>query len=163
MSLFREILDDFVQGTPRPKGSMDTSATRDGSGKLTGGVRVKDSPQSVRWRRTMAQQLAMSYAARSVEPVRGPVVVRATFWFDPERFGAATQLTPWPMHPQIGDLDKLLRNLLDALAVDETGKGNGAAVFANDRQVVRFDAGTEKRWSLDGREGVHVIVWEIIP
>lgn len=162
MSLFRELLDDFVEGTPRPKGSLDTHATRDGAGRLTGGVHVKDSPQSVKWRRTMAQRLRSTYAARSAEPVVGPVVVRATFWFDPKRFGSAAQGTPWPMHPQIGDLDKLLRNLLDALAVDETGKGNGAAVIANDRQVVRFDAGTEKRWSLDGREGVHVIVWEIV-
>lgn len=163
MSLFRELLDDFVEGTPRPKGSLDTNATRDGAGRLTGDVYVKDSPQSVRWRRTMAKRLGSTYAARSPEPVTGPCVVRATFWFDPARFGKATQGTPWPMHPQIGDLDKLLRNLLDALAVDETGKGNGADVIANDRQVVRFDAGTEKRWSLDGREGVHVIVWEIIP
>jgi Holliday junction resolvase RusA-like endonuclease len=144
----------FIPGHARPKGSMDTQQVRDGAGKLTGRVRLQDSPQSTRWRRTMVKHVReLGWA-----PVEGPCVVQMVFWFDPAAVGhklAHFDEEDHPTHPHIGDLDKLVRNVLDAL--------QDAGVYANDRQVVRF-GDTCKRWArpwLGEVAGLSLSVWPV--
>lgn len=149
----------FVPGVPRSKGSLKPQQRRGGGGRLTGGVRLVDSPQSKLWRRTMA--LAFREAWGGAEPILGPVAVSAVFYFDRNDYVVAAD-SLWPDHPHIGDLDKLCRNLLDALQVDDTGEGNGAGIIADDRQVVKFAEPTMKLWASPGEvAGVAVEVWEM--
>lgn len=147
----------FVAGIPRPKGSLKPQAVRGGGGRITGRTRLVDSDNSKRWRRTMAKHFA---EFRTVAmPLPGPVVVSAVFYFDRNDYLVADD-SQWPDHPHIGDLDKLLRNLLDALQVDDTGEGNGAAIIKDDRQVVKFIEPTGKWWASPGESaGVAVEVW----
>lgn len=159
-------LSTFVPGVPRPKGSLEPQAVRGGGGRATGRVRLVDSTTSKRWRRTMAKHFG---ALRTIAmPLQGPVAVSAAFWFDRNDYVARAD-SAWPNHPHIGDLDKLLRNLLDALQVDDSGEGNGAGIFVDDRQVVEF-VETRKIWAPPGAvSGVAVQVFalpthhEVIP
>jgi Holliday junction resolvase RusA-like endonuclease len=137
------ILATFVPGIPRSKGSLSPQAVRGGGGRLTGRTRLVDSPQSKKWRRTMAKHVAALWSP--AEPVAGPVAVSAAFYFDRADYLVRAD-SPWPDHPHVGDLDKLVRNLLDALQVDDSGEGNGAGVFADDRQVVEL-VETRKVWA----------------
>lgn len=152
-------MSTFVPGIPRPKGSLKPQQIRGGGGRLTGRTRLVDSDNSKHWRRTMAKHFG---AMRTVGmPVSGPVVVSAVFYFDRNDYLVRAD-SQWPDHPHIGDLDKLLRNLLDALQVDETGEGNGAGIIADDRQVVKFVEPTCKAWAVgDEVAGVAVVVWEV--
>lgn len=152
----------FVPGRPRTKGSLKPQQVRGGGGVLTGRVRLVDTPQSKRWRRTVAKHVkALGWA-----PIEGPCVVEAIFWFDPAEVGLdPLTLGPddYPTHEHIGDLDKLMRNVLDALQVDDTGEGNGAEVFADDRQVVAFGESC-KRWALTQHghvAGMSLRVWSV--
>lgn len=129
----------FIPGHARPKGSLDAQQVVDGAGRRTGRVRLVDTPQSRRWRRTVAKHVqGLKWA-----PVDGPCSVSMAFYFDPAKVWPATWRTlalgpgDYPIHAQIGDLDKLVRNVLDAL--------QDAGTYANDRQVAQVDA--IKRWS----------------
>ena len=142
----------FVPGHPRPKGSLDPQIVRGGGGRPTGAVRmVESSVDGPRWRRTIAKHvLALGWPA-----IEGPCEVDMTFWFDPASVGHVLDpldLDDYPTHAHIGDIDKLVRNVLDALGVDKTGKGNGAGVYADDRQVVRVLA--DKVWAHTDRGGI---------
>ena len=145
----------FIEGHARPKGSLDAQQVRDGAGKLTGRVRLTDSPQSSRWRRTMVKHL------RGLDwpPISGPCVVQMIFWFDPLRVGHKLRHldnNDHPTHNHIGDLDKLVRNVLDAL--------QDAGIYANDRQVVAF-GDTRKLWArpwMGEREGLGLTVWPVV-
>jgi Holliday junction resolvase RusA-like endonuclease len=142
----------FIPGHARPKGSLEPQMVRAGNGKLTGRVRMNETPQSRLWRRTVADHVS----ELGWETLVGPCVVEMTFWFDPAC--VAHRLTQWdeedyPTHPHIGDLDKLVRNVLDAL--------QDAEVYTNDRQVVGL-ADTTKRWArpwYDERAGLGLRVW----
>lgn len=147
-------LSGFVPGRPRPKGSVDTEQVVDGSGRRTGRVRVKQgSPESSAWQQTMA--VAFRECRMLPAPMVGPIVVSAVFWFDPMRYGPKTRALPYPMGTQIGDLDKLLRNVFDAL--------QQAKIIADDRNVVEV-VNTRKAWipldvaACDRQEGVAVHV-----
>lgn len=145
----------FIPGHARPKGSLKPQETRGGGGKRTGRVRlVENNPESSRWRRTIAQHVAgLGWA-----PIDGPCVVESIFWFDPRSVGhplAYLDEDDFPVHPHIGDLDKLTRNVLDAL--------QDAKAYANDRQVVGF-GGTTKRWArpwFAERAGLGLRVWPV--
>jgi Holliday junction resolvase RusA-like endonuclease len=145
----------FIPGHARPKGSLKPQQTRGGGGRLTGNVRmVESSTDGPRWRRTIAKHVeALGWAQ-----IDGPCVVEMTFWFDPASVGwDSDQLDEddFPIHPHIGDLDKLVRNVLDAL--------QDCGAYANDRQVVGF-GGSCKRWALTGRgevEGLGLRVWPV--
>lgn len=138
----------FVAGTPRPKGSLEPQIVRGGGGRATGRVRmVEGSPDSTRWRRTMA----MAFRDEVRPPLDGPVVVSCGFWFDRSRYGPDTRKLPYPTGKTIADLDKLVRNVLDALT--------DAQVYFDDRQVVMLGT-TGKFWCIEGdTEGVKVSVW----
>jgi len=156
------VLALFIPGHPRPKGSMQAQMVRDGAGRLTGKVRmVESSPESSSWRRTMALAMHREVVRLGVvdgdsEDSRllgGPCVVSCTFWFDyPSQ---AARGTRWPTHKHVGDIDKLLRNVLDAMT--------DARVYADDRQVVSV-VETLKLWVPDApgaRAGAHVRVWRV--
>lgn len=140
------LLDAFVPGVPRPKGSLQPQQVRAG-GQLTGRVRLVDSPQSKLWRRTMA--LAFGRPGPRVframqRPWDGPVVVALYAAFAP-----CCKESIWD-EPHVGDLDKLLRNVYDAL--------QDAQVYGNDRQVVR-DGESRKGWGAADQQGARIIVW----
>lgn len=144
----------FIEGHARPKGSLDAQQVRDGAGKLTGRVRLQDSPQSTRWRRTVAKHVR----ELGWVPIDGPCVVQMIFWFDPASVGRRLRHLDeddLPTHPHIGDLDKLVRNVLDAL--------QDAGAYANDRQVVGF-GDTRKLWAqtwAGERAGLGLSMWPI--
>jgi Holliday junction resolvase RusA-like endonuclease len=106
------VLSCWVPGRPKTKGSLTVI-----NGKRNV---VSDTPASKRWRSLMAYQAAALVKA----PLEGPVVVVAVFHL--------------PLHPtsgqawagRVGDLDKLARNLLDALT--------DAGVYGDDVQVTRL-------------------------
>lgn len=138
----------FVPGHPRPKGSLTPQMVRDGGGRLTGRVRmVESSPDSSRWRRIVARHVA----ALGWPKLWTPCEVSLVFWFDPP--SAVQSETEWPTTKTIGDIDKLVRNVLDALT--------DAKAYNDDRQVVRVHA--DKRWAREGRTvaGVGVRLTEL--
>lgn len=117
----------WIPGHPRTKGSLDE--------------RHQDTPQSKRWRALMAYQLAAERQRIGMPLVpKGVAVAVSAKFFLPT--GDATT-------PNCGDLDKLLRNLLDA--------GTDAGVWADDVQVVRI---LSDKWpAANGPQGLALAVW----
>lgn len=92
------ITELWIPGRPVTKGSLTVV---DGQ--------ARDTPQSKNWRRVMAGAIRDDLRRRGqagiVGPWPGPVVVHTTWWL------------PVPvLQVRAGDIDKLLRNLLDALS-----------------------------------------------
>ena len=104
----RLVLSCWVPGRPKTKGSLT----------VINGARnvVSDTPASKRWRALMAYQAAALVKA----PLDGPVVVVAVFHLPVVDVAGG----------RVGDLDKLARNLLDALT--------DAGVYGDDVQVTRL-------------------------
>lgn len=117
----------WIPGHPRTKGSLDAFH--------------QDTPQSKRWRSLMAYSLRPW--ARQL-PAGTAVAVRATFWLPT---GDVTT-------PNCGDLDKLLRNLLDA--------GTDAETYDDDVQVVRTFVDKVACAQGEG-PGVLVTIWAPAP
>lgn len=145
----------FIEGHARPKGSLKPQIVRGGGGRPTGKVRmVESSTDGPVWRRTVAEHVE----ELEWERIDGPCVVEMIFWFDPLSVGhQLAYLDEWdyPTHPHIGDLDKLVRNVLDAL--------QDAGAYANDRQVVGFGE-TTKRWArpwYGEKAGLSLEVWPV--
>lgn len=134
------ILSLFVQGRPRTKGSLKPIVDWK---KRT--VRlVEDHAHSAPWRKDMQRDIVRKIRegvipGEKFEPYSGPIKVTATFYF--ERNGPTAQTLPFPTlnagENANGDLDKLIRNLLDAM--------EGCGLIANDCMVV--DLNVRKRWS----------------
>ena len=115
------ITEFWCPGQPRTKGSLDE--------------RHQDTPQSKAWRRLMAgacrDDLARRWPTPAMVPIPYPSPVAVTaYWFlprEPTAYGA-------------GDIDKLLRNLLDALSAPTPGRTTDASLCAgairDDNQVV---------------------------
>lgn len=110
----------WVPGRPRTKGSLEPVNMRAGRAVLA------DKPESVAWRRRVAELARQEWGGKSAFPFA--VVVRLTSYFVSDD-GDPTQHS-------LGDTDKLQRLVGDALAVDKTGKGLGAAVIEDDDQIV---------------------------
>lgn len=95
------ITELWIPGRPVTKGSLTVV---DGQ--------ARDTPQSKNWRRVMAGAIRDDLRRRRqrdpellMPPYPGPVVVHTTWWL------------PVPvLQVRAGDIDKLLRNLLDALS-----------------------------------------------
>lgn len=142
-----DLLAEFtVRGRPRSKGSLKVITPRGKKPRL-----IEDLKHSVPWRQRMMTAMRDQDTARGITfqaPHEGPVQVVATFLF--ERRGATALASPYPtVNAGInanGDLDKLLRNLLDAL--------QGAGVIKDDCQVVSIV--TRKGWAPEA--GVEVTV-----
>lgn len=125
------ITELWVPGTPRTKGSLDE--------------RHQDTPQSKTWRRLMAGAVRDDLARRhGTVPggmsYAGPVEVYVA-WFLPVD----------PLAVRAGDIDKLLRNLLDALSAPTertTDPSLCGGAIADDNQVQHVDSwefGPDKR------------------
>lgn len=106
------LLSMFVPGRPRSKGSLKHWCMKDRAHTVRVEEQVADS---AKWKRTVAahvQREALKRYGRHLQ-YAGPVELRAVFYFDREREDRPEEAYPVAM--SIGDLDKLLRNVGDAL------------------------------------------------
>ena len=112
--------------TVEPDGSMNARATDlTEFGDLYQRLRVhlvESGEYAVKWKKTMIREIRKQRGVLPGQPItsfEGAVEVVASFIFD-EEVGVGGEVwpshrTPYPTAIDIGDLDKLLRNLLDAL------------------------------------------------
>lgn len=115
------LADVWVPGSPKTKGSL----TR-GRG---GGMR-ESVLGSTTWRLLVAERVRGWRKVHGLTvPYDGPVVVSAFFC-----------LTADPIAKGAGDLDKLVRNVLDACAADAKRKAANGGAYVNDNQVVSLQA-----------------------
>lgn len=145
------LVDVFISGASKTKGSMTVRPNKS----------LANSDASSHWRAIMAGALRDDYFARMTPPTARPaggkpgpwvgaVRVRADFWLpgDPLAYGA-------------GDLDKLLRNLLDAMGTTSKNPRYNGGVIADDNQVTQIisDKGCwrDEACRFAG-PGVHVVV-----
>lgn len=137
-----------VDGRPRTKGSMKCVGQK---GKH---VLIEDHKLSGPWKAEMVKVIreeildyVLDLEGRDWTSYAGPVEVRAVFFFKRENdvrgHVIPSHQTPYPTTIGIGDLDKLGRNLLDAL--EESG------LLVNDKNVCLMTA--EKRWAAPNSEG----------
>lgn len=145
----------FVPGRARTKGSLKPILSRGARGKITVNL-IEQTEHSKPWKLRMIAAIRKAYP--SGVTYAAPVEVRAEFIFEREhetRSGVAgTRLREsssgaWPVSIIWGDLDKLERNLLDALTQ--------SGLIADDRLVVAMQ--TRKRFAEDGEAaGVRCLV-----
>jgi Holliday junction resolvase RusA-like endonuclease len=130
----------WVPGSPKTKGSL-TVVNSGGRGRK---AHVEDTPESKRWRMFMVDRIRywqtqqmIDYPDRRalIKPYSGPVDVTCTFY---------QAIKPEDMIRKVtgsGDLDKLVRNLFDALSVNKDDDPRlGAGVILDDMQVVCLSA-----------------------
>lgn len=142
------IVDVFVPGAAKTKGSM---AVRN---RATGAMK-ESVVGSSRWRALMAQAVRDDLARRQrTSPWAGPMAVHVLAHLSPPD---AFWPRLWAYWYQAGDLDKLVRNVLDALgSTSRNPKMNGGAIV-DDNLVCRLVA--EKRVADDRHPaGVRIIV-----
>lgn len=140
------IVDVFVPGAAKTKGSMEVRNGRTGA--------MKESVAgSSRWRALMAQAVRDDIARRwagslalaqasSVLPYPGAVSVTVEAYLTPPLLGQIGSGRPWSwsIWTRAGDLDKLVRNVLDALgSTSRNPKYNGGAIV-DDNLVCRIAA-----------------------
>ena len=113
-----------VEGIPAPKGSMKCVG---GRGKIRHQLVEDHRPGQKEWRARVA---AAGDALALPEPLTGPVSVEITFTL-PLPKSVRPETHTWPTQHNTGDLDKLVRLILDAL----TGP-----VFVDDSSVVEITA-----------------------
>lgn len=140
------LADLWIPGVPRTKGSL----TVVNSGARGRKAHVEDTPESVRWRMLMVDMLRKDQGRRGIvnQPYPGAVYVIATFY---QRVEDLTRKVA-----ESGDLDKLLRNLFDALSVNKDSR-KGAGVIKDDMQITRLTAVKEIATG-GGSPGLRVIV-----
>lgn len=112
----------WVPGAPKTKGSMTWQ--RGGRGRA-----VQSVQGSEEWAWAVESATRRTSPDGRLEPLCGPVFVRATFWLPVPDVTAA----------RTGDLDKLLRNVLDALTK--------AGAYGDDVQVTRVETA---KYATDG-------------
>lgn len=151
-----EILAEvWVPGRPRPKGSL---RCRGGASHTM----EEDNPESKPWRIKMAGALradrdrrvrGLFFAPESRGTWRGAVEVSFIAFFDP--ISEAAELLGAPLRPADGgDVDKLKRNVLDAL---QDGNASSPAVIGDDSLVV--GALGEKVFTYErGQQGIWIKV-----
>lgn len=110
---------------------------------------LANSPASSHWRALMAGAVRDGHARRwaldgETAPWRGPVMV-----------GLLVALPVDPLAYGAGDLDKLLRNVLDALGTTSKNPRYNGGVIVDDNQVTRIDA---TKWGPAPQPGVHIRV-----
>jgi hypothetical protein len=140
------ITEVWVPGNPRTKGSL---------------LNNQDTPQSKRWRALMAEQVRRDIAARGLERARpgedpfvpyvGAVEVELVAFLNYERPKDWPEDGPAIWH-NAGDVDKLARNVLDAIAADAKSAIMNGGAIVNDNQVIRLVA--EKYAAAPGEQGL---------
>jgi Holliday junction resolvase RusA-like endonuclease len=151
----------FVAGRPRTKGSLKPIHIRGGKGRPCRVSLTEDHEQAAVWKRAMIQAIGNMRVGKLelAEPYSGPVEVHAFWRFERELETGAKRRsdrqvwpshdTEWPTAMDIGDEDKLRRNLLDALTQ--------SGLLADDRLVV--GGMNYKRWCLpEEKPGVEFVV-----
>jgi hypothetical protein len=155
----------FVAGRPRTKGSLKPIHIRGGKGRPCRVSLTEDHEQATVWKKTMIAAIApLARVPRRPQwdwPYAAPVEVHAFYRFEREQSqtmaarAAAGDVpvpshdTDWPTAMDIGDEDKLRRNLLDALVQSR--------LLADDRLVV--GGMNYKRWCLPSEQpGVAFVV-----
>jgi Holliday junction resolvase RusA-like endonuclease len=133
----------WIEGKPRPKGSLKPNVHRRRNGRMA--VTLHDDPDSEAWKLKMIAGIREQCKITPVivgrvitgfdpAPYPGPVQVYAAFYFERRQSvnggPLPTHATDWPMADDIGDTDKLQRNLGDAL--EQSG------LIANDRNIIRW-------------------------
>jgi Holliday junction resolvase RusA-like endonuclease len=110
--------------------------------RSNGSYRLTDTPESKQWRRDVTLAIRREVGSgRAGYVLDRAVTVRLTFY------------TPYaPTHPWAGDLDKLERNVLDAMT--------GAAI-SDDRYVVKMDSVKVAAAGTVHGPGVLIEVWEV--
>lgn len=134
------ILTEFTRlGRPRTKGSLRAYCVKNARHTIRYEEQTKDSSL---WRARMAKwaQVSMLDLHGRIVKWPGAVAVEATFYF--EREDVESHRTPFPTDIHLGDVDKLTRNLLDALT--------DAQVIVDDSLVA--DIVIRKRWCPVGAE-----------
>lgn len=148
-----EILAEvWVPGRPRPKGSL----------RCRGGAShsmEEDNPESKPWRIKMAGALRADRDRRGanepipIAPWIGAVDISVFAFFEPDGVGASSLGAPLRTHDG-GDVDKLSRNVLDAL---QDGNDSSPAVLGDDSLVIGLYA--EKIFTnLTGEQGIWIRV-----
>jgi Holliday junction resolvase RusA-like endonuclease len=117
------LVETWVPGWPKTKGSL----TFRGNGYVEENV-----AGSKEWRKMVAYAARQYYwVAVNAPPHLGPVAVRCVFWLPrPRRLTTEQLAEKGATYARAGDIDKLARNVLDAL--------QDAGVYADDNQVVRL-------------------------
>lgn len=123
------VLSCWIPGRPKTKGSLDFQPGKKCrccdrcEAYEKGGRAVENVAGSGRWRQLMAYAMRIEMStswANDQPPLEGPVIVAAVFHLPVKDVAAG----------RCGDLDKLARNLLDAL--------QDAGVYGDDVQVTRL-------------------------
>ncbi len=126
----------WVPGVPRTKGSLD--------------ARMQDTPQSKRWRQLVASAVRDDCGLR--EPYAGSRGLNDPLMTSGPYGGSVAVRCVFVRADGKGDVDKLARNVLDALT--------DSRVIADDVQVVRLHCWRVDR--VDGRgDGAFVLVEEV--
>lgn len=160
--MIETLLADFtVSGRPRTKGSLKAWCTKGPAHKIHVEEEVADSKS---WRALVAGECRRVQVNTHGHLLKypGPVEVILLFTFRPEQSISGgtvpSQDTVWPTDIMIGDVDKLARNVLDALSAPR--KRDHAlytsALYLDDSQVVALSV--RKCWTDEHDAGVHVKV-----
>lgn len=115
------ILDLWIPGQPRPKGSMRAIPKRRKDGSLYTGVQ-NSNPETRVWQDLISWEAKAAMKGR--EPMPGPMIMSAMFYLK-RRQAFDGQLVE--EHTEVPDVDKLLRTVFDALT---------KIVYQDDCQVV---------------------------
>lgn len=159
------LLTAQAAGRPRTKGSLKTYCMRNRTHTIRYDEEVAESKS---WRKTVARALREAQLAQHGRLLSwpGPVEVRLVFFFPREESVAGgnwpTHDTVWPTAITLGDIDKLTRNVLDAMLTPARKQGADlcSALLADDSQVVSLAAG--KFWTTEHHEpGVQILVMEM--
>jgi Holliday junction resolvase RusA-like endonuclease len=134
------ILRTYVPGRPRSKGSLKHWCMKDRKHTVRVEEQVKDSHA---WRVKVAHQVQRECRGAYGEHLRLeiPVELRVVYFFD--RTAEDRPDEAYPVAMGIGDLDKLDRNIGDALT--------SSGVIKDDQYIVRIVS--EKRWAAPGSIG----------
>lgn len=112
----------WVPGRPKTKGSMESQERRGGGRRMVQSVEGSEAwagmvERAVRAKIASESHWSIPFDNLPLYPIVGPVAVRMAFWLPVSE--------AWSGRP--GDLDKLVRNVLDALT--------RAGVYGDDAQV----------------------------
>lgn len=132
------ITEVWVPGNPRTKGSLTAK-----------GGYAKDTVQSSRWRALMAEQVRRDLERRGMNaarfgedplvPYAGAVDVELVAFLAVPSTVNDSVVVPAIWH-NAGDVDKIARNVLDAIAADAKSAIMNGGAIVNDNQVIRLVA-----------------------
>lgn len=141
------LLRTYVPGRPRTKGSLNAYCSKGPTHKLIWKEQVVEGPA---WRKKVAVQVQReARAAYGLAPLKLeiPVELRVVYFFRREDEDMPT--LPRPTAITVGDLDKLDRNIGDALT--------SSGLIKDDKYIVRIMS--EKRWG--AQAGAQIMLLQV--